>query len=99
MAPSKQTITLNDATSKGKAIGTIGGTVPPLTIDQPHATEDTSFFSPSRSAANVQAPPLQYDEQLLQILTDMKEQMKEQQAQSDRDREQVANDRKNVIRE
>ena len=48
---------------------------------------------------NVQAPPSQYDDQILQMLADLKEQMKEQHAQTDRDQEQVALDRKNAIRE
>ena len=43
--------------------------------------------------------PSQYEDQILQMLTDMKEQMKEQQAQSDCDREQAAVDREIAIRE
>jgi len=41
----------------------------------------------------------QHKGQILQMLTDMKEQMKEQQIRSDRDREHVTIDRKNAFRE
>jgi len=46
MTPRKQIVTLNGATSKGKAIGTIGGTAPPPAFDQPCTTEDTDSSSP-----------------------------------------------------
>jgi len=55
MIPRKQIITLNGATSKGKAINTIRGTIPPLAIDQPGTTEDTDSSSPSGPTTNVQA--------------------------------------------
>ena len=75
------------------------GARPPPAIDQPHTTEDSGSSSPKGAAANIQASPSQYEEQLLQIFADMKEHMKEQQAQSDRDREHMALDRENAIRE
>jgi len=56
MAPKKQIVTLNSATSKGKVISIIGGTVPPLAIDQPYTIEDTGSSSPQEVAANIQAP-------------------------------------------
>ena len=45
MAPRKETVTLNGATSKGKAISTIGGTVPSLVVDEPRTTEKTDSSS------------------------------------------------------
>ena len=90
--------TVNDTTSKGKAIKTSGGTTPSLSNDQPHTTENTTSLSAQGATASVQ--PLQrHEDLLLQMFTDMNEQMKEQQAQSDPDRKQAALDRENVIRE
>ena len=92
LAPRRQSVTLNGATSKGKAINTIGGHGPPA-VNQLFTTEDTSSSSPQGAVADFQAPPQQYECQILQMLADMKE----QHAQSDHDREQVAHDRENVI--
>ena len=52
----------------------------------------------SGAAASVQLPQ-KHEDQLLQTLADIKEQMNEQQTQSNHDREQVALNRKNTIRE
>ena len=74
MAPRKQTITLNGPMSKGKTINAIGGTVP----HQPSINYILSkILALSRlrgATANVQALPPQYEDQILQILDDMKEQ-------------------------
>ena len=70
---------------------------PSPVVDQPHTTKDIGS-SPQKAAANVQPPP-QYEDQTLQMLAGMNEQTKEQQAQSNHDREQAALDRENVIRE
>jgi len=93
MASRKQT------TSKGKAINAIGGT--PASIDQPHTSKNIGSFLPQtqKAVAIVQVLSLQYEDQLFQILADMKEQMNEHQAYSDRDREQAALDRDNAIHE
>jgi len=72
MAPWKQTVTLNGARSKGKAINAIGGMVLPPAIDQPYTTEDT-VSSPHGATANVQARLPQYEDQIFQMLVDMKE--------------------------
>ena len=98
MAPRKQIVVLNEATSKGKAINIIGGMVPPPTIDQSHITENMGSL-PQGAAANIQTPSPHSEDQILQMFFDMKQQMKEQQAQSDRDREQAALDRDNAIHE
>jgi len=58
-----------------KGINTVGGTVPPPAIDQPHITEDTDSFSPQGAATCVQLPQ-QHKNQLLQMLAIMKEQKK-----------------------
>ena len=78
MAPRKQAVTLNGTTSKGKAIDIIGRTVPLPAIDQPHTIAYTGSSSSSGAVANVQVPRPQYEDQLFQMLADMKEQMKEQ---------------------
>jgi len=83
MASRKQTVTLSGTMSKGKAISSIGGTVLPLAIDQPHNIEEIGSSSAPGAAANAQAPLLQYEDQFIQMLADMKEQTKEQQTQSD----------------
>ena len=98
MIPRKQIVTLNSATSKGKAINTIGGMVLPYVIDQLCSIKDTGSFSPQGAVANVQ-PSQQYEDELLQMLADMKEHRKEQQVQSDRDQEQANFNYKNAIRE
>ena len=96
MALRKQTTTFNRSTSKGMAISTVSGIVLPPAIDQPHATEDTGS-SPKRGNRQCQ-PPQQHENQVLQMLADIKEQIKEQ-AQSDRNQEQESLDRENVIHE
>ena len=88
MAPRKRDI--NDATSKGKAIGTAGRR-PLHHSTQPHTIENTDF-SPQGATVSVQSPQ-RHGGQLLQMLTTMKEQTKEQQGQSDCEREQAALDR------
>jgi len=80
MAPRKQISTHNGVPSKSKAISVIGGTVPPPPVDQ-HTTQDTCSSSPQGAAANVQAPPPQYKDQILHMLADMKKQMKQQASQ------------------
>jgi len=83
MAPQKQIA--SDATSKGKAITTTGGKASLPTNNQPH-TEDTDSISPQELSADVQLSQ-QREDQLLQMLYEMREQMKEQPLQSDRERE------------
>jgi len=73
--------------------------VSPQAIDQPYTTKDIGSSSPQGTTANVQILLLQYKDQIFQMLADIKEQMKEQQAQSDRDRKQMVLDRENVIHE
>jgi len=51
MAPIKETVTLKDATSKGKAISIIGDMVPRPAIDQPRSTEDTGSSAPQGAAS------------------------------------------------
>ena len=97
MTPRKEIVTFNGATSKVKAINSIERTVPLPTIDQPHPTEDTGSPSPLGTAVDVQAPLPQYEDQLLQMHVDIKEQMKEQHAQSDRDWKHATLDRQNAI--
>ena len=96
MAPRKRVI--NGATSKDKAIGTAEGMVPPLTDEQSHTTKDTGSSSPQGATTCAQLPQ-RHEDQFLQMLTEMKEQMKEQQAQLDRDREQAALNCENAISE
>ena len=86
MAPRKQTIIYSSVLSKGRTNNTVEGTVPLPAVDQQDATKDTGSSSLQGVATSVQPMPL-YESQILQMLTDMKEQMKEQQARSDRDRE------------
>jgi len=95
MAPRKQIITHNDVPSKGKTNSIVGGTVPPPAVNQQHATEDTGS-SPQEAAASVRPTPL-FEGQILQILVDVKEQIKEHQAQSDRDWEQATLDHKRAV--
>ena len=72
--------------------------VPPPAIDQQHTTEDTGSFSPHKAATNFR-PQLLFEGQILQMLADMKEQMKKQQAQLDRDQEKAVLDRERVSHE
>ena len=67
----------NDVPSKGRTNNTARGTILLPAIDRQHATEVTGSSSPPGTAASAQ-PPL-FEGQILQILIDMKEQMKEQQ--------------------
>jgi len=62
MAPRTQIVTLNDVVSKGMTISAIGGTVPSPIIDRPHSIEDTGSSLPHEAAANIQAPPPQYED-------------------------------------
>jgi len=84
MAPKKQTIIYNGALSKGGTNTNTGGTVPPYPANRERATDDVGS-SFQRIATSAQLPL--FEGQLLQMLVDMKEQI-EQQARSDRDREQ-----------
>ena len=84
MAPRKQTVIHNSVSSKGKANNTAGGMIPPLADDQQRATEDTGSSSPQGVAASIQPTPL-FEGQMLQMLVDMKKQMKGQQIRSDHD--------------
>ena len=70
---------INDAMSKSKAIGTAGDTVPLPTNNQQYTTEHADSSWPQGATASVQ-PPKRHDDQLLKMLTDIKEKMKEQQA-------------------
>ena len=70
---------------------------PPQALDRECLAEDDGFSS-QRAAASARAPPL-YEGQIFQMLADMKEQMKVQQAQSDRDWKQAALDRNNAVKE
>jgi len=74
------------------------GTIPPHTIDRECVTKDISSSSSQRAAANTCSLPL-YEGQILQILADMKEQVKEQPIQSDCARELAALDHENTARE
>jgi len=78
IASRKQTVPLNGATSKGKVVSAIGGTVHSSAINQTLTIKDTGSSSPQGAATNAQAPLSQYKSQILQMLVDMKEQMKEQ---------------------
>jgi len=62
MGPRKQIVPLNGATSKGKTISVIGGTVPLPVIS--HTTEGIGSSSPQGAALSVQPPP-QYEDQIL----------------------------------
>ena len=91
MAPRKQTITHNVVSSKGRTNSTVGG----------HDSRLPSInnIPPRTLAPSHLGGSCQHKGQILQMLTDMKEQMKEQQIRSDRDREHVTIDRKNAFRE
>jgi len=86
----------NGAPSKGRTNTNTGGMIPSHIINHECPTHDTS--SSSRRIATSTHLPL-YEDQILHMLNDMKEQMKEQQAQSDRHREQAALDCENVDHE
>jgi len=83
--------------SKDKANEATGSAVPPPTSDQLHTIEEMGFSSRQEPVASIH-PSQQCKNQLLQILYEVREQMKEQQAQSNHKREQVALDRKNPPR-
>ena len=98
MAPRKQFVALNGAMSKGKTSAPLGARFPHLsTISR--VSPKTLVPPRLRGVTTSVQPPQQYENQLLQMLTNMKERMKEQEAQSDHGQEQVTLDRKNVIRE
>jgi len=86
MAPKKQTIAHNGAMSKGRTNTTVGDTIPLHTIDRELVGEHTGSSSSQRAAANA-CVSLLYEGQIIQMFVDMKEQMKDQQARSDRDQE------------
>jgi len=86
---------INDGTSKGKAIATTGATTPPPTKNQLH-TEDTGSFSLQEPDVHLSQ---QCKNQLLHTLYEMREQMKKQPSYFDREREQMALNRKNILRE
>jgi len=88
MAPRKRTI--DSATSKGKVIATTGGTTSRPTSNQPRA-EGTGSISLPEPSTSVRPSQLQ-ENQLFQMLYEMKEQMKKRQQQSNREREQMALD-------
>jgi len=92
MVPQKWIV---NGASKGKAIATTGGMTPPPTNNQPHA-KDTGSFSPQEPSASVQ-PSSKWEDQLFQMLYEMREQIKEQQTQYDREREQMAQDHENIF--
>ena len=93
MAPRKRTI--KSKTSKGKAIKIAGHGLPALQRSAAYH-QGYGLLSPSELTASVQ-PSQQCEDHLLQMLYEMKEQTKEQQAESDREREQMILDRKNVL--
>ena len=68
--------------------------VPRHPADSERATYDVGFSSSQRTAISARTPPL-YEGHIFQMLTDRKE----QQAWSDRDREQVALNCENVMHE
>ena len=72
--------------------------VPRQADDWLRITEDTRSSSPQESLASIQ-PSQQCEDQLLQMLYEMREQMKEQQMQSDRERKQMALDQESILRE
>jgi len=78
MAPIKQTVTRNGNPSRGKTNSIVRGIVPQPIVEH-DATEDTGAPPHLRAVAtSVQPAPL-FEGQILQMLADMKEQMKEQQ--------------------
>jgi len=94
MARKKQRFIHDSAPSKGRTNTTAGGTVPPTpSASIPQKTLAPSHFK--RAATSARSSPL-YEGQIFQMLTDMKEQMKEQQAQSDHNWMQAALARDNA---
>jgi len=91
--PKKQVIAPNDAPPKVKTNTIVGGTISPRTVNSEHATEDTGSFLSKRTANSAQSLPL-YEGQILQMLADMKEQMKKQ-TESDHDLKQATLDCEN----
>ena len=73
-----------------------GGTIPPHAAYRERAIDDTGSSSAQMIATSAQ--PSLFECQILQMLTDMKEHMKEQQVWSNHDQEQVILDRENTIR-
>ena len=76
---------------KGKAIKITGDTTLP-------PSDNTGSSSPQEPAASVQ-PSQQREVQLLQMRYQMKEKMKEHQMQSNREREEMALNHENILRE
>jgi len=98
MAPKKQTIAHNGALTKGKTSVPVAGIVPPPAVDREHVAENGDSSLSQRIAISIRSPLL-YEGQILQMLVDMKEQMKKQHNQLDHDRVQAALDSDNATRE
>jgi len=74
MAPKKQTIIHNGASSKGGTNTNIGGTLSPHTTNRKRITDD---ICSSQRITTIAQLPL-FKSQILQMLADMKEQMEQQ---------------------
>ena len=85
MVSKKQTVAHNAVTTRSRAVSTVGGTILRLADDWPHIT-DTGSSTLLEPVASVQLSH-QYEDQFLQMLYEIREQMKKQHAQSDRERE------------
>ena len=81
MVPHKKVI--GGATSKGKAKATAEGATSEQINNQPF-TGGTAFATLQELSVGTQ-PPQQHENQLFQMLREMKEQMKEQQQKSNRE--------------
>jgi len=77
-------------TSKGKFIATVGGIIPPSSLDLSPIMEET-VSALSQVAAGDMHSSLTYESQLVQMFVDMKEEMAKQ-ALFDYEREQAAYD-------
>ena len=91
-------ITHNGAPLKGNTNTIVGGTDLSHTIDRECLSKDNGSSTCQRAATSAWAPSL-YKGQILQMLTDVKEQMKEQQVQTNHDRKQAALNCDNTARE
>ena len=76
MASRKQTINHNRVPSKNKTNSAVGDTILPPVVNQQVATKDIGSSSPQGSAVIIRLTLL-LEAQILQMLADMKEQMKE----------------------
>ena len=95
MTPKKQLTTGNGTTAKSKSIATARGIISPSVLNLSSVMEEFVFI-PSQWAAGDTHLPSTYEGQLLQIFTDMKEEMAKQQSLFDREREQASLDLESV---